>query len=73
MRKRTTMLLLIYFLLAGWNGFPVARADDPGDKDTLDEDPDTQEVPLDTGLVFLLATGVVYGLKKYKADIEPKK
>ena len=77
MRKNgTTLLLLCFFLVAGWNGLPVANAgdpyEDPGDKDTIGEDPDTQEVPLDSGLVFLLAAGAVYGLKKYNPGFWPK-
>lgn len=77
MRKNGTSLLLLCFLLfAGWDGLPVAKAndplDDPGDDETIGNDPDSQQVPLDDGLVFLLAAGAVYGLRKYHAAARSK-
>lgn len=77
MRKNGTSLLLLCFLLfAGWDGLPAARAtnplDDPGDNHTIDNDPDSQQVPLDDGLALLLAAGAGYGLRKYHSAARPK-
>jgi hypothetical protein len=78
MRKKGTFLLLLcFFLFAGWDGFAVAKANDysndPGDVNTVNNDHDTQQVPIDGGLVFLLAAGAGYGLKKYRSAALQKK
>ena len=74
-KKGTFLLLLFFFLFAGWGNSPVAQFNDPvnepGDGNQLD-DPDLQEVPLDGGLLLLLAAGAGYGLKKYRSATRPK-
>lgn len=75
--KRTTLLLLCFLLSAEWDGFTVApvgaQQDEPGDDDTIGTDPDTQEMPIDGGLVVLLAAGAAYGLRKYRTGIQQRK